>query len=331
MKHLRQTTLLLILLAIATAMGLSGASLSTDLIHSASDDVAQGPSTEVASRPVYGESAASTPAPEPTSAPAIATDPTSTQRQESQDPASVSTPLPTEAAVQVQPTPTPVETPRPDVPANTTGASIIVERGVSDRDLVALTFDAGEGPGYADEILDFLATNGLRASFGLTGDWVRTHPDEVRRMIDEGHMVFNHSDTHLSWTGASTTGTSLSEDQRIDELMGAAIAVEDVAGYETAPFWRPPYGDYDAEGQVLLAEYGYDYTLFWTCDSLAWTGTTAEEIVERCAPDAPGGGPGAIILMHVTQEADYRSLEALVAAYLAEGYEFVTMEEMIAD
>ena len=46
---------------------------------------------------------------------------------------------------------------------------------------------------------------------------------------------------------------------------------------------------------------------------------------------ATGGGPGAIILMHVTQEADYLSLEALVAAYKAEGYEFVTMEEMIAD
>lgn len=328
MKHLRQTTLLLLLLAVATAMGLSGASLSTDLIHGATEDLAQVAPTEVVSRPLYGESAATTAESEPTSAPVIATDPTSTQAQE---PAGASTPIPTEIPVQPQPTPTPVETPRPEVPENTTGSSIIVERGVSDRDLVALTFDAGEGPGYADEILDFLAANGIRASFGLTGDWVRAHPDEVRRMIDEGHMVFNHSDTHLSWTGISTTGTPLSEDQRIDELMGAAIAVEDVAGYETAPFWRPPYGDYDAEGQVLLAEYGYDYTLFWTCDSLAWTGTTAEEIAERCAPDAPGGGPGAIILMHVTQEADYRSLEALVAAYVAEGYEFVTMEEMIAD
>ncbi len=228
-------------------------------------------------------------------------------------------------------TPTPEQTPRPQVPANTTGASIIVERGVSDRKLIALTFDAGEGPGYADEILDFLAQEGIHASFGLTGDWMRDHPDTVRRIVAEGHMIINHSDSHQSWTGASTTGVPLTEDERIDELMGAAVAADEIAGYETAPFWRPPYGDYDAEGQALLADYGYDYTLYWTCDSLAWNGSTAQEIAERCAPDQPGGGPGAIILMHVTQEADYQSLPALVAEYRAAGYEFVTMEEMIAD
>ena len=55
-----------------------------------------------------------------------------------------------------------------------------------------------------------------------------------------------------------------------------------------------------------------------------FTGTTADQIAATCAPDQPGGGPGAIILMHVTQEADYRSLESLVAAYKADGYEFVT-------
>jgi peptidoglycan/xylan/chitin deacetylase (PgdA/CDA1 family) len=149
-------------------------------------------------------------------------------------------------------------------------------------------------------------------------------------MVDEGHMLFNHSESHKSWTGVSSGLAPLSEDQRLDELMGADIAVEESTGYTLAPFWRPPYGDYDAEGQELLAEYGYDYTLYWTCDTLAWSGTTPEEIAEMCGPDAEGGGPGAIILMHVTQESDYLSLEALVAAYEAEGYEFVTMEEMIA-
>ena len=319
MKHLRQPILLFMLLAVATAMGLSGASLSPMSTGRGQDDVAQvPPTTEAVSTGGYGTRST----------------PTASTNDETPPPAPTSEPVETPVAEREMPTagPTPVETPRPDVPENTTGASIIIERGVSDRDLVAFTFDAGEGPGYAEEILDFLAAEGIHASFGLTGDWVREHPETTRRMVDEGHMIFNHSDTHQSWTGVSTTGVPLTEDQRIDELMGAAVAIEEVTGtYETAPFWRPPYGDYDAEGQALLADYGYDYTLFWTCDSLAWTGTAPEEIAAKCAPDQPDGGPGAIILMHVTQEADYRSLEALVDEYKAAGYEFVTMEEMIAD
>lgn len=323
MKYPPKPILLFLLLAVATAMGLSGASLNPSATGDAGDGLAEVPPTGVA-MPGYG--GATTPgATEAAAEPTVAVSPTGTPR--AQETLAPSPTAEQEPAV----TPTPVETPRPEVPENTTGASIIVERGVSERDLVALTFDAGEGPGYAEEILDFLAAEDIHASFGLTGDWMREHPETVQRMVAEGHMIFNHSDTHLSWTGASTTGEPLTEDQRIDELMGAAVAAEEIAGYETAPFWRPPYGDYDAEGQALLADYGYDYTLFWTCDSLAWNGTTPEEIAQRCAPDAEGGGPGAIILMHVTQEADYLALEQLVAAYKAEGYEFVTMEEMIAD
>lgn len=320
MKYPPKSILLFILLAIATAMGISGTSLNPSAIGDTGDDIAEVPPTNVA---VTGNYGATTPqATEPVPDPPVAAEPTEVPAQDA-----------TRAPTVAQPTmtPTPQQTPRPQVPETTTGASIIVERGVSERDLVALTFDAGEGPGYADEILDFLAAEGIHASFGLTGDWMREHPDTVRRIVAEGHMIINHSDSHQSWTGASTTGVPLSEDERIDELMGAAVAAEDIAGYETAPFWRPPYGDYDAEGQALLADYGYDYTLYWTCDSLAWNGSTAQEIVERCAPDQPGGGPGAIILMHVTQEADYESLSALVAEYKAAGYEFVTMEEMIAD
>lgn len=320
MKYPPKSILLFILLAIATAMGISGTSLNPSAIGDTGDDIAEVPPTNVA---VTGNYGATTPqATEPVPDPPVAAEPTEVPAQDA-----------TRAPTVAQPTmtPTPQQTPRPQVPETTTGASIIVERGVSERDLVALTFDAGEGPGYADEILDVLAAEGIHASFGLTGDWMREHPDTVRRIVAEGHMIINHSDSHQSWTGASTTGVPLSEDERIDELMGAAVAAEDIAGYETAPFWRPPYGDYDAEGQALLADYGYDYTLYWTCDSLAWNGSTAQEIVERCAPDQPGGGPGAIILMHVTQEADYESLSALVAEYKAAGYEFVTMEEMIAD
>ena len=246
----------------------------------------------------------------------------------------------TEAAAPTQiptapPTPEPTALPMGrgefPVPENTSGSSIIIERGPADRLAVALSFDAGEGRGYTEEILDLLKQEGIRASFGTTGQWALENPDLINRILDEGHLLFNHSESHASWTGASPGTEALTEDQRRSEVTDAHDAVTDVADWDMKPFWRPPYGDYDAEGQVLLASLGYGYTFFWTCDTLAWSGVTAQEIVEKCGPNTDAGGPGAIILYHVTQEQDYLSLEQTIAEYRAEGYEFVTLNEMIDD
>jgi peptidoglycan/xylan/chitin deacetylase (PgdA/CDA1 family) len=256
--------------------------------------------------------------------PTAAVVPTATQ------PAAAPTVAPT-----VAPTPKPTAAPTGRstfaVPENTTGASIVVERGPVDTRTVALTFDAGEGRGYTEEILDLLKAEGIRASFGSTGAWARENPDLILRILDEGHLLFNHSESHKSWTGVSPGTEPLTDEQRTAEVMGAHEAVLEVANHDMAPFWRPPYGDYDAQGQVLLASLGYDYTFWWTCDSLGWNGYSAQEIAEWCGPNTANGGPGAIILYHVSQEQDYLSLEQTIAQYRAEGYEFVTLNEMIVD
>lgn len=259
------------------------------------------------------------------------------------DPTSTAVVMPTATQAAPDPTvaptiaPTPEPTPAPvgrgsfPVPENTTGASVLVERGPTDTRTVALTFDAGEGRGYTEQILDVLKAEGVRASFGTTGEWARENPDLILRILDEGHLLFNHSESHASWTGVSPGTEPLTDEERTAEVMGAHNAVLEVADHDMAPFWRPPYGDYDAQGQVLLASLGYDYTFWWTCDSLGWNGYTAQEIVEWCGPNTANGGPGAIILYHVTQEQDYLSVEQMIADYRAEGYEFVTLDAMIAD
>lgn len=70
---------------------------------------------------------------------------------------------------------------------------------------VALTFDAGADRGYAEAILDTLDEYGIKASFGITGHWAEENPDLVARMVEDGHMVFNHTWTHRSFTGFSTS------------------------------------------------------------------------------------------------------------------------------
>lgn len=219
---------------------------------------------------------------------------------------------------------------RPSAPdTGLDGTSLIVERGDSGRREVAFTFDAGEGAGHTGDMLDILDEYGVKGSFGLTGEWVEQNPELARRIVEEGHMVINHTHDHRSWTGESTGEVPLTDDERTVEVEQTERIIRDVTGYETAPYFRFPYGAYDEESLELLGGLGYDYTLWWTCDTLGWDGNTGEEIAERCGPDAEQGGPGAIILMHVVTDGDLDALPLLLQEYIDGQYKVVTMEQMI--
>ena len=245
------------------------------------------------------------------------------------EPTPTVTPSPTRTPVP-EPTAEPVPTERPDPPeTGLDGTSLIVERGDSGRLEVAFTFDAGEGAGHTGEILDLLAANGIKGSFGVTGQWVEQNPDLARRIVADGHMLINHTYDHSSFTGVSTGAEPLPEAERLEQVETTRQVILDVAGYETAPYFRFPYGDYDRESLDQLARVGYDYTLWWSCDTEGWNGFSPQEIVTNCGPEAEEGGPGAIILMHVADDNDHAALPALIEEYQAAGYAFVTMEELI--
>lgn len=239
------------------------------------------------------------------------------------------TPRPTEEPTP-PPTAAPVQTPRPPAPdTGLDGTSLIVERGESGRREVAFTFDAGEGAGHTAEILDILEEYGIKGSFGVTGEWVEQNPELARRIVDDGHMLINHTYDHRSWTGEPTGGEPLTAEERLWQVQETERVIREITGYETAPYFRFPYGAYDRAALDVLAEAGYDYTLWWTCDTLGWDGNSGEEIVALCGPDAEEGGSGAIILMHVVTDGDLAALPGLIDAYIADDYEIVTMEQMV--
>src|SRR5919199_895 len=166
----------------------------------------------------------------------------------------------------------------------------VVSRGDATQRVVALTFDAGADRGNTGRILDTPAAHGIRASFGITGQWARANPDLVRRMATEGHHVFNHTDDHRSFTGASDHLGGLNPEERVAEVDRADAAIAPLIGRSTRPWFRSPYGDYDAATQEQLAADGYYYNVLWTIDSLGWNGLSAGAVVAR---GLGGGGPGA--------------------------------------
>jgi peptidoglycan/xylan/chitin deacetylase (PgdA/CDA1 family) len=192
---------------------------------------------------------------------------------------------------------------------------------------VALTFDAGADRGFTEQILDTLRDEGVQATFGMTGHWAQENPDLIQRMVDEGHTLINHTTTHRSWTGYSTGDAPLTSAERADELKQTEDIVRGIAGVELRPYFRPPYGDYDDSVISDLQADGYSVMVMWTVDTLGWNGYSVDQIVQRALA---GAVPGAIYLMHVgAGSQDANALPTVIDQLRAEGYQFVTIQQMV--
>ncbi len=194
----------------------------------------------------------------------------------------------------------------PPVPAS----AAVISQGTA-IPMVALSFDAGSDVGYTSLILDVLKANGITASFGMTGAWADQNPAMLRRIVNEGHHLINHSYNHPDFTSLTTAA-------RWDQLDRTEAAVTAITGLGMKPYFRPPYGGHNAAVNADIAARGYYYNVMWTVDSLGWMGLSASEVISRCLSRA---APGAIFLYHVgIQSQDGPALQAMIDGFRSQGY-----------
>lgn len=237
-------------------------------------------------------------------------------------------PTPTEPHPTVTPTPSPITpspspTPSPSarkLPAWLSGA--VVTRLPTTRRLVALTFDGGAGAGGANAILDTLGREGVPATFFLTGQFVRSFRSIADRIVSSGYVVGNHTMAHPH-LGEGSEANAIRQITRAQDVLTAA-------GRDPRPWFRFPYGEYDAPLLRLVHDLGYG-AIGWTVDTLGWKGHaagTAGDVVQRVIQHLQ---PGEIVLMHLganpndrtTLDAD--ALPAVIAAIRAAGFAFVDL------
>ena len=220
----------------------------------------------------------------------------------------------------------PTATPLPAPPEGTTGdAARVIDRLTLDQPVVALTFDAGSDTGFASQILDTLSANGIEAAFGITGRWAEQNPDLLRRIVNDGHLVINHTYDHASFNGRSTQLPPLTRDERWAELDRTEAIVAQLTGATTLPYFRPPYGDYDQSVNADVGARGYRYNVMWTVDSQGWNGLSADAIVARCLAQAANGG---IYIFHVgSASQDAAALQRVIDGLRAAGYSFVPLQD----
>ena len=204
--------------------------------------------------------------------------------------------------------------------------SIAYSRGSTSSATVALTFDCGSDLGYTGSILDTAAAYGVPLTFGVTGQFARAHPSYVGRMVAEGHGIMNHSDTHPSFTGVSSSTTVLDYASRLGELERTEEAIYAASGAYGKPYFRPPYGDYNAGVLQFLGDQGYGWTIMWSIDLLGWNGLTKQQVINRAMANH---GNGYIYLMHVgSASPEGPALAAIIEGLQAKGYSFVRISQM---
>jgi peptidoglycan/xylan/chitin deacetylase (PgdA/CDA1 family) len=195
---------------------------------------------------------------------------------------------------------------------------------------VALTFDDGPDPNVTLDILDVLREHDLKATFFVLGHKVARNPEVLRRIVQEGHTLGNHTYDHANLA-------HLSVRQMHDEMQSTQEAVDRALGYHyPMTLMRPPYGaPYLSDRHVLplfqrVMEEQRAYPVMWTVDSRDWelngqAGSIAENV--RTTTSKKGG----VVLLHDTHESTADALPLIIAQFAAARFSFTTVREMLAD
>jgi peptidoglycan-N-acetylglucosamine deacetylase len=200
--------------------------------------------------------------------------------------------------------------------------------GASAQKIVALTFDDGPSARYTPQILDILKENGVHGTFFVIGRNVNRCPELVKREIEEGNAVGNHTWSHPFFTPFE------SRRQLSDEITRTDSAIYHASGVHASLF-RPPHG-WSSPWMVRSVErMGYD-VVNWTVDPMDWKHPNANVIVKRVDRSM---GTSAIVLLHdglelkndPRQENTVAALRTIITDYKARGYRFVTVGQLIHD
>ncbi|SFL67250.1 polysaccharide deacetylase family sporulation protein PdaB/delta-lactam-biosynthetic de-N-acetylase,TIGR02884 [Gracilibacillus orientalis] len=195
--------------------------------------------------------------------------------------------------------------------------------GDSSKKRMALTFDDGPEDTYTPEILEILKKKNVKATFFVLGERAKEYPEIVEQIHEEGHVIGNHTWDHPHLP-------ELEEEQFIDNIQSASEEIEEIIGIKPNLF-RPPFGEIEDHQLELLHNRGYK-AVMWSADTKDWSGISAEEIVSTVMKEA---NPGVIVLQHnYHASGPFETVEALpqmIDELRAEGYEFVTVPEIVKD
>ena len=186
---------------------------------------------------------------------------------------------------------------------------------------IYLTFDCGYENGNTSQILDALKKHDAPATFFVVGHFLESAPEMVKRMVEEGHTVGNHTYHHYDMSKISDPAVFQKEMDDVRTLF------QETTGTEMAMYYRPPQGKYSETNLQMAKDLGYA-TFFWSLAYVDWN-VDAQPSHEEAFSKLTGRiHPGAVVLLHNTSKTNGEILDELLTKWEEMGYTFGKLEEL---
>ena len=195
--------------------------------------------------------------------------------------------------------------------------------GDTSKKEICLTFDAGYENGCTGKILDVLKKHQVPGAFFLVGNYIEKNADLVRRMVDEGHLVGNHTMHHYDMSKLSDKAAFTKE------LSDLEVLFKETTGKEMPKYYRPPQGIYSEENLKMASEMGYR-TVFWSLAYVDWNNDSQPTKEQAFAKLLPRIHNGAVVLLHSTSTTNAEILDELLTKWKAQGYTFTTVDALFS-
>ncbi|MDN5293415.1 MAG: peptidoglycan-N-acetylmuramic acid deacetylase [Eubacteriales bacterium] len=186
---------------------------------------------------------------------------------------------------------------------------------------IALTFDMGyEEPRSTEQVLKVLRKHRVKGAFFTTAYWLEKNPALARKIVQEGHILANHSVNHPSMP-------SLNEAEMKEEILGWQRLAEKITGQKGFKYFRPPRGEYDERSLAVTRQLGYT-TVFWSVAIVDWQPLPGgpEQMVKEVMEQIH---PGAIVLLHPKSQDVRDGLDRLIQEIKKKGLQPVSLEEVL--
>lgn len=188
------------------------------------------------------------------------------------------------------------------------------EEELKEKKKVALTFDDGPDSEYTPMLLDGLAERGVKATFFVIGKQAQEQPQIMERIVKEGHLLGNHTYNHVDIRHMTDTAAK-------EEIKKANEVIVKYTGEEPC-FLRPPFGN----GTKKLEKEVEMIQVLWTIDTMDWACQNEEKICSTVYREIEDN---SIILMHDEYPTSVRAALRIVDKLQKEGYEFVTVDQVV--
>ena len=190
--------------------------------------------------------------------------------------------------------------------------------GNSEKKYIYITFDLGYEAGYTEKILDALKENNVKGVFFITAHYVNTAPELVQRMIDEGHIIGNHTVNHKSMPG-------LTDEDIKEEVMKLHQEIFEKYNYEMK-YLRPPKGEYSERVLSLCENLGYK-TVMWSFAYVDWDEKKQPSENDAMNKIISNLHNGEVMLLHATSRTNADIMDKMIKKIKEEGYEIRSIEE----